>query len=200
MIPVSHAGGGPVLRLLPALACLCALFAAGPAQASRPGAERPAGAGPAHVTELRDASPEALVFTGAVLIGVDVFGRVLAAVDEEGDGHGDRFYLFRTQGRYEGPWSRLLAHATLIETDGGLAIYTDDHRFGVTLNLETGAAPLPPGTYREAHNYGDGIELSVATPEDGYPAMPLSTLRFDDPSTWPEPLRPDQGPRAAVRP
>ena len=147
-----------------------------------------------HATELDRAVPEALVFTGAVLIGVDVDGRVLAALDEGGDGRGDRFYLFRTLGPYQGPWSRLLERATLIETDSGLAIFTDDHLFGVTLSLETGAAQLPAGFYREAHNYGGGIELSVATPEEGYPGPPLTELSFSEPGTWPEAFRPPETP------
>jgi hypothetical protein len=149
---------------------------------------------PTHVTELDPATPEALVFDGAVLVGVDVYGRVLAALDEQGDGRGDRFYLFRTIGPYQGPWSRLLERATLIETDGGLAIFTEDRLFGVTLNLETGAAPLPPGIYREAHNYGGGIELSVATPEPGYPGPPLAELSFSELATWPEAFRAPPGP------
>jgi hypothetical protein len=151
-----------------------------------------------HATELGRAVPEALVFTGAVLIGVDVNGRILAALDERGDGRGDRFYLFRTLGPYQGPWSRLLQHATLIETDGGLAIFTDDHLFGVTLSLETGAARLPAGFYREAHSYGGGIELSVATPEDGYPGPSLNDLSFTETDTWPEAFRPPETPPAAA--
>jgi hypothetical protein len=194
---LSRQRGLPVSPFFGATLALAALLAGSVAEGNpQQSARRSA---PTHVTELDPATPEALVFDGAVLVGVDVFGRVLAALDEHGDGRGDRFYLFRTTGPYQGPWSRLLERATLIETDGGLAIFTDDRLFGVTLNLETGAAPLPPGIYREAHNYGGGIELSVATPEPGYPGPPLTELSFSDPATWPEAFRPPPAASAGDR-
>jgi hypothetical protein len=194
---LSRQRGLPISSFLCVTLALAASLGAAVAEGSpEPSAQRSA---PTHVTELDPATPEALVFDGAVLVGVDVFGRVLAALDEQDDGRGDRFYLFRTTGPYQGPWSRLLERATLIETDGGLAIFTDDRLFGVTLNLETGAAPLPPGLYREAHNYGGGIELSVATPEPGYPGPPLTELSFSDPATWPEAFRPPPAATAGGR-
>ena len=176
---------GPLHALTGAL-LLAAALAASPASAGAQPPGRPAAPGAAHAAELRDAVPEPLVFDGAVLVGVDVYGRVLVALDEHGDGRGDRFYLFRTLAPYQGPWSRLLERATLIETDEGVVIFTSDHVFGVTLSLETGAAPLPPGRYREAHSYGDGVELSVATPEEGFPGTSLTELSFSDPATWPQ--------------
>jgi hypothetical protein len=185
--------GRPILALAGAtLAVILTQTGAVALGSTQPSAHEPA---PVHVTELDPATPEALVFDGAVLVGVDVYGRVLAALDERGDGRGDRFYLFRTIGPYQGPWSRLLERATLIETDGGLAIFSEDRLFGVTLNLETGAAPLPPGIYREAHNYGGGVELSVATPEEGYPGTPLAELSYSDLGTWPEAFRLPPGAR-----
>ena len=121
--------GPPVPPVLCATLAVAASLAGSAALGSTQPSERLSA--PTHVTELDPATPEALIFDGAVLVGVDVHGRVLAALDERGDGRGDRFYMFRTLGPYQGPWSRLLPRATLIETDGGLAIFTADRRFGV---------------------------------------------------------------------
>lgn len=143
---------------------------------------------------LERPKPETLTFNGVVLVGVDAHGRVLAALDESRDGRrdgrGDRYYLFRNVDPYPGSWFRLLRHATLVESDEGLVIYTQDRRFALALSLETGTARLPPGAWRESRQLSGGVELTVATPNEDGAGTDLSELDFRDLGGWPEAFRP----------
>ena len=119
-----------------------------------------------------------------VLVGVDEFGRVLAAIDVDGDGQAERFLRFTDQTKIEAPWSRQLRDANVTLTRGTAVIQSQDGDTVVALAVEGADLPVPRSRARSAFVYPAGVEFTNVTADTQQRAT-LSELDYNDVHTWP---------------
>jgi hypothetical protein len=120
-----------------------------------------------------------------VLVGVDVLGRVVVAVDSDRDGVANTYVKFTDEKRLEGPWSRLLERADVVTTRGTLRIQAHDESLGVALSVSGAETPRlwKPKRFRRTLVSSTGVEFIRTT--DAKPAA-LSALDVNSVHTWPE--------------
>lgn len=76
-----------------------------------------------------------------VLVGVDVLGRFLAAIDSDRDGRVNDYLMFVDQSRLEGPWSIVIDRASVFTSQGAARIEAEDLAFGAAVVVNGGAQP-----------------------------------------------------------
>jgi hypothetical protein len=119
-----------------------------------------------------------------VLVGVDELGRVLAAIDVNGDGQAERFLRFTDQTKIEAPWSRQLRGANVTLTRGTAVIQSQDGDTVVALAAEGADLQVPRSRAKSAFVYPAGVEFTNVTADTRQRAT-LSELDYNDVHTWP---------------
>ncbi len=134
--------------------------------------------------DLARAGEAGEVIPGDVLVGVDHLGRVLVAVDQKpSDGLVDHCFLFTSEERLGGPWSRRVEGRVVVTVDS-LSVRSP---FVVVSVALIGTDPRPPHYPPGAEVFIDhnGLELSrIDAPPTG--GAPLDGMDIEDLSTWPE--------------
>ncbi len=131
------------------------------------------------------------VFSNAsVLVGVDVLGRVLAAIDVNGDGHAERFLKFTDQTRIEGSWSRQLQGARVALTRGSAVIESSDGETVVAFAVEGADLTLPKTAAKSTFVYPAGTEF-ISVEATRYEPAALAGLDYNNVDSWPIGMRTD---------
>jgi hypothetical protein len=137
------------------------------------------------------------------IIGVDILGRVLVAIDADRDSYIDDFVLFTDKERLKGPWSRDLQRASIVSNKGALMIEARDKSILLSLAVE-GAEPFRNSRGKQNESaivrHG-GIELvrQRAPQEAGRQLM--SSFSYEIVASWPESFHEDLlRPRTAIDP
>ena len=99
--------------------------------------------------------------------------------------------MFTGSERFKGPWSLLLDSAKVFTSAGQLAVQSHDDRLVVLLAVHPADLPKlqgakSAGEFRRSLVHANGHELALNGTQ-----VPLDSLRFDVPESWPESFHAD---------
>jgi hypothetical protein len=137
---------------------------------------------------LKTPASDTLYPSVRALIGVDLLGRVVMALDFNRDGVIDKAMLFTAAERLSGPWSLMLESATVISSAGGVRVLADDGAFAAALATEGYSVPEISWRGRGIQDFkrsltnGKGQELLWV--KGG--GRTMESLRHDTIESWPD--------------
>lgn len=126
-----------------------------------------------------------------VLVGVDVLGRLVAAIDSDRDGRVNDYLMFVDESRFEGPWSTVLDRASVFTSHGAARIEAEDVAFGATVVMKGGVPPAltrkPDAFVRTLIRSSGAAMLHVSN--DVGESVSLTNLDVTNIYTWPTPFQ-----------
>ena len=123
-----------------------------------------------------------------VLVGVDVLGRLVAAIDSDRDGRVNEYLMFVDESRFEGPWSTVLDRATVFTSQGAARIEAEDFAFGAGVVMKGGAQPAltrKPDAFARSLIRSSGAAL-LRVSNGVSEGVPLTNLDVSNIYSWPD--------------